>query len=95
MHQFIDGAFAPMHLTFFNVNIYHTADSILIFFVVLPLEIVPHNLNFIFMISFSFSEIQDLRSKCWSGNLSDSDFKRLAELCTFSLHNVPFKVFTD
>lgn len=27
-----NGAFEPLHLTYFNENIYHTADSILIFF---------------------------------------------------------------
>lgn len=45
------------------------------------------------MINFSFSEVQDFRSKCWHGDLSDSDLDRLAELCSFTLSEVPYHVF--
>lgn len=43
---------------------------------------------------FSFREVQDLRSKCWSGDLSEDDLDRLADLCSFALSEIPYSVFS-
>lgn len=47
------------------------------------------------MVDFSFSEVQELRSKCWRGNLSELDLNRLADLCSFALYNIPYSVFKE